>query len=163
VSAEDLAKELAATLVSAGVTLAAAESCTGGLAAAAITGVPGASSFFLGSFVSYSNQAKESMLGVSADCLNRYGAVSEETGTAMAAGAAAALGADCAFSITGIAGPLGGTSDKPVGTVWFGFAICGSTFAESCHFDGDRAAIRDSSVRYALGRIIELIRQCDRA
>ena len=156
---EELAMELAASVESAGFTLAVAESCTGGLAAAAITGIPGASRFFLGGFVSYSNQAKERMLGVSADCIGRYGAVSEEIALAMAAGAAAALGADCAFSITGIAGPLGGSPEKPVGTVWFGFSICGSGFAETRCFEGDRTAIRESSARHALGRITELIRQ----
>ena len=155
---EELAIELAAAVESAGLTLAVAESCTGGLAAAAITAVPGASRFFLGGFVSYSNQAKERMLGVSADCIGRYGAVSEQTALAMAAGAASALGADCSFSITGIAGPLGGSAEKPVGTVWFGFSMSGSTFAETRCFNGDRTAIRDSSVRHALGRIMELIR-----
>ena len=155
---EELAIELAATAESAGLTLAVAESCTGGLAAAAITAIPGASRFFLGGFVSYSNQAKERMLGVSEDCIGRNGAVSEETALAMATGAAAALGADCAFSITGIAGPLGGSAEKPVGTFWFGFSLNGSAFAEARRFDGDRTSIRDSSVRHALGRIKELIR-----
>jgi nicotinamide-nucleotide amidase len=105
-----------------GMHLAAAESCTGGLVAAALTAVPGSSDVFECSFVTYSNGAKQKLLGVPAATLRRYGAVSAETASAMARGALQRSGADCAVSITGIAGPGGGSKEKPVGLVYFATA-----------------------------------------
>lgn len=144
------AERLARALKAAGYTAACAESCTGGLVAAAMTSLPGASAYFLGGVVAYANAAKEAVLGVPSSTLESCGAVSGPTALAMASGAARLFGADCAVSVTGIAGPDGGSPDKPVGTVWFGFSLLGSVSAESAVFQGDRAMIRDSAVSYAL-------------
>lgn len=144
------AERLARALKAAGYTAACAESCTGGLVAAAMTSLPGASAYFLGGVVAYANAAKETVLGVPSSTLESYGAVSGPTALAMASGAARLFGADCAVSVTGIAGPDGGSPDKPVGTVWFGFSLLGSVSAESAVFQGDRATIRDSALSYAL-------------
>ncbi len=134
-----------------GLTLATAESCTGGLLAAAITGVPGASAVFGLGLVTYSNAAKAALLGVDEALLAAKGAVSEEVALAMADGVRRLAGADFAVAITGIAGPDGGTAEKPVGTVWFGLA--GESGASAHHrlFTGDRDAVRAASVAFALG------------
>ncbi|OHD21825.1 MAG: hypothetical protein A2Y38_20680 [Spirochaetes bacterium GWB1_59_5] len=156
---ESSAAELAAILKKAGCTLACAESCTGGLAAAAITGRPGSSDYFLGGIVSYSNAAKISLLHVEPDTIDSTGAVSEETAMAMVRGTAAAFNSDCAFSITGIAGPNGGSQEKPVGTVWFGFYVRGSIHAEKMLFPGDRAAVREAAAVFALSGIAKAVRE----
>jgi PncC family amidohydrolase len=153
-----LASELASALGESGSSLSCAESCTGGLAAAAITDIPGASGFFLGGLVAYSNAAKERLLAVPAATIDAHGAVSAETAIAMAGGAASAFGSDYAFSITGIAGPGGGSSDKPVGTVWFGFRSPGSTVSASAFFTGDRQAVRDAAAEFALDRMAAIVR-----
>jgi nicotinamide-nucleotide amidase len=134
-----------------GLTLATAESCTGGLLAAAITGVPGASAVFGLGLVTYSNAAKAAQLGVDKALLAAKGAVSEEVALAMADGVRRLAGADFAVAITGIAGPDGGTAEKPVGTVWFG--LSGESGASAHHrlFTGDRDAVRAASVAFALG------------
>lgn len=150
------ASRLAASLSLAGKTLACAESCTGGLAAAALTQEPGASEFFLGGVVAYSNEAKTVLLGVPTDVIREQGAVSEKTALALAAGAARALGSDYAFAITGIAGPSGGSPDKPVGTVWFGFFTAGAVVAERRVFEGERSRVRNDAAAYALARMAEL-------
>jgi len=140
---------LAATVVrlaqERGVTIALAESCTGGMIAAALTDVPGASKVFLGGVVSYSNTAKTALLGVENATLETSGAVSAATATEMAGGALSAFNADIALSVTGIAGPDGGTDDKPVGLVWFGLdgQVC---VQGSFRFGGDRDTIRQRSV-----------------
>jgi nicotinamide-nucleotide amidase len=126
-----LAETLVRTAVARGVTLAVAESCTGGRVASTITDVPGASQVFLGGVVSYSNAAKADMLGVDPSILRTHGAVSSETAAAMALGARDRLHADIAVSITGIAGPDGGTAEKPVGLVWFGIANARSVLTVS--------------------------------
>ncbi|MDR2108811.1 MAG: CDP-diacylglycerol--glycerol-3-phosphate 3-phosphatidyltransferase [Coriobacteriales bacterium] len=141
--------------LASGRSIGAAESCTGGLIAAALTAVPGASEVFKGAVVSYANQVKQQGLGVSAVTLARYGAVSEETACEMAKGALRALDVDVAVSVTGIAGPGGGTPEKPVGTVWIGTACRaadGSFSARAEHrlFAGDRAAVRNQTVEAAL-------------
>ncbi len=138
--------------------LATAESCTGGLIAAACTDLSGSSNWFERGFVSYSNTAKVELLGVEAALLERHGAVSEEVAHAMAAGALAHSRAQVAVAVTGVAGPTGGTPDKPVGLVWFGYALPGQLLAEKMHFPGDRAAVRAATVQHALSRLLELMR-----
>jgi len=154
----ELAGNLAATMATSDSRLACAESCTGGLAAAAITGIPGSSSYFAGGVVAYSNEAKKNMLGVTDATINQAGAVSEATAMAMANGAARAFGADFAFSITGVAGPGGGSAEKPVGTVWFGFYARGVVSAEARLFAGDRAAVREAAAAFALEKMADTVR-----
>ncbi len=137
--------------------LACAESCTGGLASAMITSRPGASGFFLGGLVSYAESIKVKVLGISPDTIRMHGAVSMETAKAMAAGAVTVFGADCAFSITGIAGPDGGTPHNPVGKVWFGFSVLGEESTETITFKGDRDAVRMSAAAYAIERMAILV------
>jgi nicotinamide-nucleotide amidase len=131
-------------------TIAAAESCTGGLVASSLTAVPGASSVFLGGAVTYSDESKAALLAVPSGMLARYGAVSEEVAHAMAEGARAAFGATRAVSVTGIAGPDGGSADKPVGTVWFALAEAGGSSAEMRLMPGDRELVRVRSAVVAL-------------
>jgi nicotinamide-nucleotide amidase len=132
-------------------TVATAESCTGGMIAAALTDIAGASAVFGYGFVSYANEAKATMLGVSPALIARDGAVSETVARAMAEGALARATADLAVAVTGIAGPEGGTVEKPVGTVWFGVARKdGVTLAERRVFAGNRAAVRRATVDHAL-------------
>jgi nicotinamide-nucleotide amidase len=136
--------------------LVTAESCTGGLIAGAITDVPGSSAWFDRGFVTYSNQAKVEMLGVRPRTLATIGAVSEATAAEMAAGALAKSRADLAVAVTGIAGPDGGTPDKPVGTVCFAWARRGGAVATATHrFPGDRAAVRAATVATALQGLID--------
>ena len=139
-----------AGLESSGMTLAVAESCTGGLLSARLTDVPGASAVFLGGVVSYSNQAKEELVGVPHDLLVEHGAVSEPTARAMAAGARASFGSDWGIGITGIAGPTGGTADKPVGLVHWAVAGPAGITANHRVFSGDRPIVRLWSVHFAL-------------
>ncbi len=131
--------------------VATAESCTGGLIAAALTHVAGSSDVVDRGFVTYSNAAKTEMLGVPAELISAYGAVSEPVAAAMALGALARSGADLAVAVTGIAGPGGGSADKPVGLVWFGLARQGQP-VQTQHrvFAGDRAAVRAATVALAL-------------
>ncbi len=147
----NLAARLVMLCRARGVTLATAESCTGGLIAAAITAIPGSSAVLDRGFVTYSNAAKTELLGVPAGLINAVGAVSEAVASRMAAGAKQFAGVDIAVSVTGIAGPDGGTTEKPVGTVWFGLANRhGDVLTRHRQFPGDRAAIRAASVSYAL-------------
>ena len=155
---EQLAAELGTALLRQGWLLATAESCTGGWLAQAVTAVAGSSAWFDRGFVTYSNDAKQDMLGVPAEILLRAGAVSEETARAMAQGALARSAAQIAIAITGIAGPGGGTPQKPVGTVCFGWCLNGQpAAAESCHFTGEREQIRAASVAFALRRLRALV------
>ena len=158
---EKLAKVLGATLKARGFMLALAESCTGGMVAQAVTSVAGSSAWFDRGFVTYSNQAKIDMLGVSAETLEKFGAVSERTAAEMALGClkASALKhsqAHIAGSITGIAGPDGGTADKPVGTVCFGIAQAKQCITITQHFTGNREAIRQQAT---IAMLAELINQ----
>lgn len=132
-----------------GWTLAAAESCTGGGLLAALTAVPGSSAVVLGGYVTYANSLKE-QLGVAPDILHRFGAVSAETAAAMATAARDRSGATIALSVTGIAGPGGGSAEKPVGTVWFGLASPTGTATHHHLFTGDRASVREAAVRRGL-------------
>ena len=138
-----------------GLTLATAESCTGGLVGARLTEVPGASEVFVGAIVAYANEIKEALLGVSAETLREHGAVSAECALEMAAGARRALGADISLSVTGIAGPDGGSFDRPVGLVFFCAAGEEETLAQEIRFSGDRAQIR----RYATVAALHLVRR----
>ncbi len=137
--------------------LATAESCTGGLISAACTDLAGSSAWFERGFVSYSNAAKTELLGVDAALIAARGAVSEEVARAMAQGAITHSNAQAAVAVTGVAGPSGGSADKPVGTVCFGFMVDGRLSSEMKHFDGDRAAVRAATVRHALQRIVALL------
>jgi nicotinamide-nucleotide amidase len=153
---EELPAVVGRLLRDSGRTLALAESCTGGLASAMLTDVPGASAYFLGSVVSYANAAKEGILGVSAQTLSAHGSVSAEAAAEMARGARGQFDADLAVSVTGIAGPDGGTPEKPVGTVFFGLdSRAGGTLQKKRLFVGDRGVIRRAAALQAL----ELLRR----
>ena len=141
-----------------GWSMATAESCTGGLIAAACTSVAGSSDWFERGFVSYSNAAKTELLGVDAALIAAHGAVSESVVRAMALGALSRAGVDLAVAVTGIAGPGGGSADKPVGTVWLGLARRGPpgdalVQAERLQLGGDRSAVREQTLRIALQRL----------
>ena len=151
-------EELAAVLLERGWFMATAESCTGGLIAAACTDLAGSSGWFERGFVTYSNEAKTELLGVPAPLIEREGAVSEPVAQAMAQGAVAHSRARIAVAVTGIAGPTGGSAAKPVGTVWFGFAIDGRVTSERQVFAGDRAAVRAATVRHALAGLLARVR-----
>ncbi len=153
---EALAARLGEALMARGWLLAAAESCTGGWAAQAITAIPGSSTWFDRGFVTYSNAAKQELLGVSTATLATHGAVSEPTVREMALGALAHSQAQAAFAISGIAGPGGGTPEKPVGTVCFAWALRGGAVeTTTSRFDGDRRSIRAQSVAHALQGMLE--------
>jgi nicotinamide-nucleotide amidase len=150
-----LVNELATRLRGRGWTMASAESCTGGLIAAACTELSGSSDWFERGFVTYSNAAKTDSLGVPAALIAEHGAVSEPVARAMAVGAVAHSAAHCALSVTGVAGPTGGSADKPVGTVWFGWSTPAGVATEHRRFGGDRAAIRAQAVRHALAGLLQ--------
>ncbi|MGN6584409.1 MAG: CinA family protein [Rhizobiaceae bacterium] len=153
---EELGRQVLAQCRAKGIMLATAESCTGGMIAAALTDIAGSSAVVDRGFVTYSNEAKMEMLGVRDETLRMHGAVSEETALEMAAGALGHSHAGIAVSVTGIAGPDGGSAEKPVGLVWFGLARTGvETIAEKRLFDNrGRASIRSESVKVALGMIL---------
>ena len=158
-SIRKLATALVGDLAEAGKAVSTAESCTGGWLAKAITDVPGASAVFHYGIVSYSNGAKEQMLGVKTLTLENHGSVSEPVVEEMASGALNLSGADIAIAVSGVAGPDGGSDDKPVGTVWFAWAVRdgGKVRTDtSCQkFDGDRELIRELTVVYALQGIMD--------
>lgn len=149
---EDVTLEKAVTdlLAEKNWTIATAESCTGGLLAARLVNVPGVSKVFHAGFVTYADEAKQSLIGVKKETLEQFGAVSRQTAGEMAVGAAKAAGADVAVSITGIAGPDGGTKEKPVGLVYIGCYVDGQVRVEEYHFTGSRLKIRESVVASAL-------------
>lgn len=146
-----------------GTRLAVAESCTGGLVCGRITAVPGASAVFLGGVVSYANAVKRDVLGVPQEVLERVGAVSAECAAAMAAGVRERLGADAAVSVTGIAGPDGGTPLKPVGLVFFGVATRAGARAEERRFAGGREAVRRQAAAHALALLLAAAEECAEA
>ncbi len=147
----DQARSLLAQMDAKGMTLATAESCTGGLIAAALTAIAGSSSVVMAGFVTYSNDAKQKMVGVHAETLAAHGAVSEDVAREMAEGARAGTGVSLALSCTGIAGPGGATPGKPVGLVFIGCAREGAATIVARHvFPGDRAAVRAATVAAAL-------------
>jgi len=140
---------------SRGWKLAVAESCTGGLIGAGLTSVPGSSSYFLGGIIAYSNDLKKNLLNVPAELLDSQGAVSGAVAQAMAQGVIAATGADCGISVTGVAGPDGGTVEKPVGTVWVGIALPSGTISRMYNFSGNREEVRDQAAQAALELFLE--------
>jgi nicotinamide-nucleotide amidase len=147
-------KQLAALLQDRGWMLATAESCTGGLIAAACTELAGSSNWFERGFVTYSDAAKVELLGVDAAAIAAHGAVSEVVVRAMAFGAVHKSRAQASVAVTGVAGPTGGSKDKPVGTVWFGFMVDGLLTSEMKCFPGDRAAVREATVDHALAGLL---------
>lgn len=153
------ARKVGDLLLSRNLWLATAESCTAGLLSGAITDVPGSSRYFLGGVVAYDNRVKEEILRVPRAILEHFGAVSEPTALLMARGVADLLGADVGVGITGIAGPTGGTPEKPVGLVYIGVVIPGLTRVFRHHFDGDRAAVRNQTVDAALTHLMEMLEE----
>jgi len=150
--------QLAALLLTQKRMLATAESCTGGLIAAACTDLAGSSAWFERGFVTYSNEAKASMLGVDAALISSHGAVSEPVARSMAQGALQHSLAQVSVAVTGVAGPSGASPDKPVGTVWFAWALPWGITSELQHFDGDRATVRAATVQHALARLVTLLK-----
>jgi nicotinamide-nucleotide amidase len=150
--------QLALVLQERGWMMATAESCTGGLIAAACTDLAGSSAWFERGFVTYSNEAKAEMLGVDPALIVQFGAVSEPAVRAMAQGALQYSQAQVAIAVTGVAGPSGGTVDKPVGTVWLGWATPDGVRTELRHFEGDRASVRAATVKLALEELLSLLR-----
>ncbi|MCK9213769.1 MAG: CinA family protein [Rhodoferax sp.] len=148
---------LARLLLRQGWFLTTAESCTGGLIAAHCTELAGSSNWFERGFVTYSNAAKCELLGVDAALIDRHGAVSEAVARAMAVGALAHSRAQVAIAVTGVAGPAGGSAEKPVGTVWLAWATPMGLISEVKHFDGDRTAVRQATVQHALTRLTEFL------
>ncbi len=152
--AVSIAEKLVRALTGKGMTCATAESCTGGGVGHAITGVAGSSAVFRGGVISYDNAVKRDLLGVPGEVLATSGAVSGECAAAMAEGARRLLKTDIAVSVTGIAGPDGGTAEKPVGLVWFGLADRNGTMTDRRIFPGDRTAVRAAAVDHALGLLL---------
>jgi nicotinamide-nucleotide amidase len=144
-------------LTQRGLTLAAAESCTGGLVSHRLTDVPGASVYFLGSIVAYANQAKIDLLGVKESTLANHGAVSEETVLEMASGVRKALHADIGVATSGIAGPGGATPTKPVGLVWIALSAADASEASSAIYPGDRLAVKEQSAQAALQMVADYL------
>lgn len=156
-STRALCERLAQVLQARGWMLATAESCTGGLIAAACTDLSGSSNWFERGFVTYSNAAKTELLGVDPVLIAQQGAVSELVARAMAFGAVRHSQAQVSVAVTGVAGPTGGTPLKPVGLVWFGFQVNGQLSSETRTFPGDRAAVRTATVEHALQRLLDLL------
>ena len=155
----DIAELLAQYLIKKNYKLVTAESCTGGLVAATLTDIAGSSQWFERGFITYSNCAKQEVLGVRTSTLEDYGAVSEETACEMAEGALGNSHAQLSLAVTGIAGPSGGTREKPVGMVCFAWAQLGqSTQCATEYFSGDRATIREQATRYVLEELLKQLR-----
>ena len=159
----DISKEVAKLLIARGWTLALAESCTGGLVCAALTNLAGSSDWFERGYITYSNQAKTECLDVAAETIESFGAVSEQVAKAMSEGAQKNAGVNISVSITGIAGPAGGSIEKPVGTVCFGWTIqkenlAAITICKTMQFSGDRQAVREQARDYALSELIKLLK-----
>ena len=154
----DIVECIAAEMTASGRTLAVAESCTGGLVARRITELAGSSAYFLGGLVTYADEAKRDHLGISGELLARKGAVSEEVACAMAEGVARAFGADAGLAVTGVAGPGGGSDEKPVGTVWYAVHLDGRTRARRSIFPGARRAVRERSAQAVLALLYRMLR-----
>jgi len=157
-SVHELSDLLGEKLLARGWRVATAESCTGGGVAAAITEIAGSSSWFEYGIVSYANRAKEKLLHVNSDVLLHEGAVSQTVVEQMVKGVLSLSDADIAVAISGIAGPSGGTSEKPVGTVWFAWGLASGTINSTCcYFSGDRVLVQQQSVKYALTGLLKLL------
>ena len=150
----ELVQRLAQALRQRGQMLACAESCTGGMIAAACTDLAGSSDWFERGFVTYSNAAKIELLGLPEALIDRHGAVSEQVVRAMALGAVSNSRAQVSVAVTGVAGPAGGSAAKPIGTVWFGWCVNGLDSAEMVRFEGERAQVRSQSLRHALAGLL---------
>lgn len=152
-------EELAALLLARGMRCATAESCTGGLTGAMLTARPGSSDWYLGGVISYANEVKKRLLGVREEDLATVGAVSEPVVRSMALGACKATGAEAAMSTSGVAGPGGGSEEKPVGTVWIGWALNGRTRAKVFHFAGSRDEVRVQAARQAVAGLVAWLKE----
>ena len=150
--------QLKELILQKGLTLATAESCTGGLLSHRITEIAGSSAYFLGGVTAYAYEAKEQLLQVKHDTLVNYGAVSEETVLEMANGVRKVLSADIGVSVSGIAGPGGGLPNKPVGTVWFGVSAAEQSWAKVFHFQGNRSGIKQQSASAAMLAVINYLK-----
>ena len=148
-----VAEKLVELLQARGMTCATAESCTGGGVGAAITAVAGSSAIFKGGIIAYANEIKHAILGVDSSSLEKFGAVSGEVAGEMALGAKKLLNVNLAVAVTGVAGPGGGSAEKPVGTVWFGIATSEGVRTEKCLFAGNREKVRQSTIIHALGML----------
>jgi len=151
--------EIGEILTARGLTLAAAESCTGGLVSHRITNVPGSSVYFVGGVVSYANAVKIALVGVRPQTLEMHGAVSRETVIEMARGVRVALKADIGIAISGIAGPGGGTAEKPVGLTWIGLSAAEGEEARKSIWPGDRLAVKEQSAQAALELVLEYLKR----
>lgn len=156
-STDRLIRELAENLRRKTLKLVTAESCTGGGIAAECTGLAGSSQWFECGFVTYSNEAKHSILGVSPDCIERWGPVSQQVVVQMAAGALETSNADISVAVSGIAGPGGGTEELPVGTVWIAWGHSGGISSQHFRFDGDRFLVRECAVNQSLAGLLNLL------
>ncbi|MDG1819976.1 MAG: nicotinamide-nucleotide amidase [Porticoccaceae bacterium] len=156
-----LSEQLGRALEQKNATVTSAESCTGGGVAQAITAVAGSSGWFNRSFVTYANSAKQEMLGVEVALLEEHGAVSEPVVLAMVKGAARLASADYAVAISGIAGPGGGSADKPVGTVWFAWLSPDRVIARKYHLSGDRNLVREQAVKISLQELLHQVTGCN--
>ncbi len=158
VDLDDIIATLAKTLLANGWRLSTAESCTGGLVSASITALAGSSEWFERGYITYSNQAKSEDIDVSQNLIEEYGAVSDQVARAMALGAKQNSGSDIALSITGIAGPSAGSSEKPVGTVCFAWMLANDQMiSETKHFEGDRQQIRQQACDFSLRKLLSLV------
>jgi PncC family amidohydrolase len=155
---ESLTEAVGAALRERGWTVAAAESCTGGLVTSLLTELPGSSDYVLGGVVAYADEVKEELLGVPGELLRSHGAVSGPVAEAMARGVRSLLGTEVGVAITGIAGPGGGSNEKPVGTVWFGVDGPHGSSTELRRFPGDRSQVRRAAVEHALTLLIQAAR-----
>ncbi|NDV22444.1 CinA family protein [Desulfovibrio sp. JC022] len=156
---ESIVPSIGKILVGKGWTMSTAESCTGGLVAATLTDFSGSSAWFSGAIVAYSNEVKMAQLHVPETAIMEHGAVSEPVVRAMAEGVSKTLNVDVGISLSGIAGPTGGTPDKPVGTVWMGWHINGKTYAEKFIFSGDRMSVKHQSLQTVLETLHQLLKE----
>lgn len=152
-----ISEQLGEALTIQGLTIATAESCTGGLLGHLLTSVSGASAYYLGGVIAYSNDVKEALLGVRHETLVAHGAVSEQTAREMAAGTRERIGSDIGISTTGIAGPTGGTPEKPVGLVYIGISTAEVTIAYECHFKGSRENIKEETAHTLLNKVFDFL------
>ena len=159
---EPIEQRIGAKLRELGLSLAVAESCTGGLAGSRITDVAGSSDYFLGGVIAYANSAKEELLSVRTESLVKYGAVSEQVAREMAAGVRCALGADVGLAITGVAGPGGGTAEKPVGLMWLAVSAEGAEKTRRLLLQGDRKANKEAATEAMLVLLIEFLEELPR-
>jgi nicotinamide-nucleotide amidase len=158
-----LVKELSCELLAHGLVCATAESCTGGLAGAMLTSVPGSSAWYVGGVISYANHVKTDLLGVDNHILESMGAVSEPVVKAMAQGVCSITGADAALALSGVAGPDGGSLEKPVGTVWIGWCFKGETRAQCCCFLGSRDRVREQAAATAIQGLTAWLKEKEKA